>query len=131
MRHDRLKLSLLPDEYAVCKLEPEHDVPEWATRNAFWSVTRTQHELSIVCPEGHVPVNIKAERRWRILQVEGPLNFSMTGVLNGLTKPLAESKISVFVLSTYLTDYLLIHSRDIKSAIKILREQGHKIDDDI
>ena len=131
MRHCKLTLSLLPDEYAVCKLEPEHDIPEWAARNAFWSVTRTQHELSIVCSEGHVPVDIKAERGWRILEVEGPLNFSMTGVLNGLTKPLAESKISAFVLSTYLTDYLLIRSKDLESAIKILRAQGHEIDDDI
>jgi hypothetical protein len=131
MGHGKLILSLLPDVYAVCKLEPEHDVPEWATRNAFWSVTKTKHELSIVCSEGHVPVDIEAERGWRILQVEGPLNFSMTGVLNGLTKPLAESKISVFVLSTYLTDYLLIRNKDLESAIKILRAQGHKIDDDI
>ena len=127
MRHGKLTLSLLPDEYAVCKLEPEHDIPEWATFNAFWSVTRTQHELSIVCPEGHVPVDIEAERGCRILQVEGPLNFSMTGVLSDLTKPLTELKISVFVLSTYLTDYLLIRSKDLESAIKVLRAQGHKI----
>ena len=131
MGHGKLILSLLPGVYAVCKLEPEHDVPEWATRNAFWSVTKTKHELSIVCSEDLVPVDIEAELGWRILQVEGPLNFSMTGVLSGLTKPLSESKIGVFTLSTYLTDHLLIHSRNLKSAIKILREQGHEIDDDI
>lgn len=124
-----MTLSLLPGEYAVCKLEPEHEVPEWATRSAFWSVTKTQSELSIVCPEGHVPDDIKAEHGWRILGVEGPLDFSMTGVLDSLTKPLAESKISVFVLSTYLTDYLMISEKDLESAIIILRAQGHKIDD--
>jgi hypothetical protein len=129
MRHGKLTLSLLPGEYAVCKLEPEHDVPEWATRSAFWSVTKTQYELSIVCPEGHVPDDIKAERGWRILEVEGPLDFSMTGVLNCLTEPLAESKISVFVLSTYLTDYIMIREKDLESAIIVLRAQGHKIDD--
>jgi len=131
MRRGKLTLSLLPGEFAVCKLEPEHDVPEWATHSAFWSVTKTQDELSIVCPEAHVPDDIKAEREWRILQVEGPLNFSMTGVLNDLTKPLAESKISVFALSTYLTDYLLIHNKDLESAIIVLRAQGHKIDHEI
>ena len=131
MRHNKLTLSLLPDEYAVCKLEPEHNVPEWATRSAFWSVTKTQSELSIVCPEGHVPGDIKAERGWRVLQVEGPLDFSMTGVLNCLTEPLAESKISAFVLSTYLTDYLLVRGKDLKSSIMILRAQGHKIDGDV
>lgn len=130
MRHSKLTLSILPDRYAVCKLEPGHDIPEWATRNAFWSVTKTQHELSIVCCENNVPKDIEAEHRWRILEVEGPLDFSMTGVLNGLTHPLAESRISVFVLSTYLTDYLMICEKDLESAIIILRAQGHRIEND-
>jgi hypothetical protein len=121
----------MPDEYAVCKLEPEHDIPEWATRNGFWSVTKTRNELSIVCSEDRVPEDVNAESGWRILEVEGPLDFSMTGVLNSLTKPLADSRISVFVLSTYLTDYLLVHSKDLKPAIEVLQAQGHKIDHEI
>ncbi|MEJ2703082.1 MAG: ACT domain-containing protein [Sedimentisphaerales bacterium] len=130
MRHDGLTLSLLPGEFAVCRLEPERDIPEWATRDAFWSVTKTLHELSIVCCDGNVPEDIEAERGWRILEVESPLDFSMTGVLNSLTKPLAESRISVFVLSTYLTDYVMIRQKDFESAIIILRAQGHRIEDD-
>jgi len=131
MRHSHLTLSVLADRLAVCKFEPERDIPEWATRNTFWSVTKTQHELSIVCPEDNVPEGIEAECGWRILEVEGPLDFSVTGVLNALTKPLAESGISVFVLSTHLTDYLLIREKDLKSAIIALRAQGHRIDCDI
>ena len=100
-------------------------------RSAFWSVTKTQSELSIVCLEGHIPDDVKAERGWRILKVEGPLDFSMTGVLNCLTRPLAELKISVFTLSTYLTDYLMIHGKDLESAIILLRAQGHRIGDDV
>ena len=131
MGHDKLTLSLLPGEYAVCKLEPERDIPEWITYNTFWSVTKTQDEMSIVCPQNQVPKDVKAESEWRILEVEGPLDFSMTGVVNCLTKPLTDSKISVFILSTYLTDYLLIRSKDIKTAIEVLRAQGHKIDHEI
>jgi hypothetical protein len=131
MGHDKLTLSLLPDEYAVFKLEPGRDIPEWITHNAFWSVTKTQNELSIVCPQDQVPEDVKAESGWRILEVEGPLDFSMTGVLSYLTKPLADSQTSVFVLSTYLTDYLLIKSKDIKTVIEVLRAQGHKIDHEI
>lgn len=131
MGNDKLTLSLLTKEYAVCKLEPGHDIPEWVTNNAFWSVTKTRNELSIVCPEDQVPDNVKTESGWRILEVEGPLDLSMMGVLNSLTKPLADSKISVFVLSTYLTDYLLIRSKDLKPAIEVLQTQGHKIDHDI
>jgi hypothetical protein len=131
MGYDKLMLSLLTDEYAVCKFEPEHDIPEWVTNDAFWSVTKTRNELSIVCPGSQVPEDVKAESGWRILEVEGPLDFSMTGVLNRLTRPLADSKISVFVLSTYLTDYLLIHSEDLKPAIEVLQAQGHKISHEI
>ncbi|OHB80179.1 MAG: hypothetical protein A2Z25_02360 [Planctomycetes bacterium RBG_16_55_9] len=131
MQLDKLALSLLPGGFAVCKLEPEHDIPDWVTHSAFWSMTRTQQELSVVCSEDDVPKDIQAERGWRILEVEGPLDLSMTGVLNGLTGPLAEFGISIFVLSTYLTDYLLIRDKDLKPAIMTLRSQGHKINDEI
>jgi hypothetical protein len=131
MQLNKLTLSLLPGRFAICELKPEHDIPEWVSNNGFWSVTKTRHELSIVCREDNVPKDIEAERGWRILEVEGPLDFSMTGVLNGLTKPLAESRISIFVLSTYLTDYLMIRGKDLKSAIIALRARGHRIDCDI
>jgi hypothetical protein len=131
MVNDKLTLSLLTGEYAVCKLESGHDIPEWVTRDGFWSVTKTQNELSIVCSEDQVPEDVKAESGWRILEVEGPLDFSMTGVLDSLTRPLADSKISVFVLSTYLTDYLLIRSKDLKPAIEVLQAQGHKISHEV
>jgi hypothetical protein len=127
MRNSKLTLSLLPGGYSICKLEPERDIPQWAIRNGFWSVTKTPHELSIVCSEDNVPDDIKAERGWRILGVQGPLDFSMTGVLNSLTQPLAKSRISVFVLSTYRTDYLMIREKDLESAIITLRAQGHLI----
>lgn len=131
MGNNKFTLSVLTEEYAICKLDPGHDIPEWVKRNDFWSVTKTQNELSIVCLEDKVPEDVKAESGWRILEVEGPLDFSMTGVLNCLTKPLADLKISVSVVSTYLTDYLLIHSKDLKPAIEVLRAQDHKIDHEI
>ena len=131
MRLDKLTLSLLPGGFAICKLEPECDIPEWATRNAFWSVSKTQHELSIVCRDDNVPEDIEAERGWRMLEVQGPLNFSMTGVLDGLIRPLAESRISIFVVSTYRTDYLLVQDKDFKSAIITLRAQGYKMNCEI
>jgi hypothetical protein len=130
MQLNKLTLSLLSGRFAVCKLEPERDIPEWAIRNAFWSITKTPQELSIVCRDDNVPDDIETEHRWRILEVQGPLDFSMTGVLNGLTQPLAESRISVFVLSTYLTDYLMIREKDLESAIITLRAQGHRIEDE-
>jgi hypothetical protein len=122
-----LGLELLPENVAVCRLEPGSQVPDWATQGSFYSVTKTVDEISVVCLERVVPGDTRAERGWRMLRVEGQLDFSMTGVLARLTRPLAEAGISVFVLSTYDTDYLLIRGRDIASAVAALRTKGHRV----
>ena len=127
MADEPLSLQLLPETLAVCRLESNSPVPDWALCGSFCSVTRTADELSVVCPEGAVPKGGKAERGWRLLQVEGPLDFAMTGVLARLTKPLAEAGVSVFVLSTYNTDYLLVRDRDVASAVAALRADGHRV----
>jgi hypothetical protein len=122
-----LNLQLLPGSMAVCRLDPDRQVPEELMQVPFYSVTRTVDELSVVCPEQLVPADAKAERGWRILKVEGPLDFAMTGVLAGLTKPLAEANISVFALSTYDTDYLLVRDSDVAAAISVLHAEGHAV----
>jgi uncharacterized protein len=122
-----LGLQLLQETLAVCRLEPGRQVPDWAMQGSFCSVTKTPDEVSVVCPERAVPADAKAECGWRILKVEGPLDFSMTGVLACLTKPLAEANVSIFVLSTYDTDYLLVRDRDIASAVAVLRREGHRV----
>ena len=77
-------------------------------RGAFTSITRTPDELSIVCDEDAVPADIKAERGWRTLRIEGPIPFEMVGVAAALLSPLAEAGISIFLVSTFDTDYLLV-----------------------
>ena len=127
MRDKPLALRLLPDGLAVCRLEPDHPVPDAVMRAPFYSITGTTDELSIVCPESTAPPNAKVESGWRALKVEGPLDFALTGILAGLTKPLAEANISVFALSTSDTDYLLVRNKDIASAVAVLRAQGHGV----
>jgi hypothetical protein len=100
-------------------------LPETLAR--FWSITRTEEELSVVCPEAHVPPEVKRETGWRALKVEGPLDFSLTGILASLTAPLAEEKVSVFAVSTYDTDYLLVKGEQLEKAIRALREEGYEI----
>ena len=129
MPDESLSLHLLPGNLAVCRLAPDSPVPDWAMHGPFYSVTRTADEISVVCSEGAVPEGARAERGWRPLKVEGPLDFAMTGVLAGLTKPLAEAGISVFVVSTYDTDYLLVRNRDIASTVAALHAAGHNVAD--
>lgn len=116
-----LVLSVMPDTLAVVRLDPSSEIPNWGTSGpGFFSITKTQDELSIVCAEGNVPLGAKVEKGWSCLKVEGPLDFGMTGVLNSLTKPLAEAKISIFAISTYDTDYLMVKKENLQKAVQVL-----------
>jgi hypothetical protein len=123
----RLALTLLPDIFAVCKLDAGETVPPWATTGGFFSITRTAEELSVVCLQSLVPDGVRCERNWRCLQLAGPIPFSMVGVLASLVTPLAEAGISVFVVSTYDTDYLLVDQNDLERAMASLRAAGHTV----
>lgn len=127
MASNRFPLTLLPGRFAVCRLGPEDDVPAWADAPPLTSVTRTEDELSIVCPEDEVPAGVKAERGWRAFKLEGPVPFSTVGVVSGLTKPLAEAGLSVFVLSTFDTDYLLMKEDKVERARHILGRAGFAV----
>lgn len=117
-----LSLEVLPDKLAVCQLDKDRPIPIWLSKsNQFYSITRTCDELSIVCQESIVPDEVKAERGWRVFKVQGPLDFSLTGIMASLTKPLADEEIGVFALSTYDTDYLLVKEEDLQSAKDVLQ----------
>jgi hypothetical protein len=119
-------LSVLPGTFAVSRLPADSPVPAWALDQAFVSVTRTSDELSIVCAEEQVPMDITAERGWRALKVEGPLDFGLTGILAGLAAPLAAAGISIFAISTYDTDYLLVREERLEEAIDVLAGAGYR-----
>jgi hypothetical protein len=99
-------------------------VPAWADGTGFVSITRRQGELSIVCADERVPAEVRAERGWRALEVEGPIDFQAVGVLHGLTGPLARAGISVFAVATFDTDVLLVREETLGRATEALREAG-------
>ncbi len=116
-----LGLAILPQSLAICRLEKKLPIPGWALSSSqFLSITSTFQEISIVCDESVVPPDVKAVKGWRAFKVEGQLDLSMTGVISALTGPLAASGISVFSVSTYETDYLLVKSERFDEAAKIL-----------
>jgi len=127
MPQHRLHLMLLDGLFAVAKLSPDAAIPSWASSGPFLSITRTADELSIVCPEAVVPPGIQAERGWRCLRVAGKIDFSVVGVLASLVRPLTEVGISVFAVSTFDTDYLLV-KQDVWERVKeALNLAGHSI----
>ncbi|NLW62925.1 MAG: ACT domain-containing protein [Syntrophomonadaceae bacterium] len=122
------KLSIMKDTLAICRLDKDALLPQWALRSSFFSCTRTDSELSIVCSQEDMPANILCEKGWRCLRVEGPLDFSLTGILASLAAPLSAAGISIFAISTYDTDYLLVKEEQLGSAINTLRQYGHHIE---
>jgi uncharacterized protein len=123
----RLELSLLPGRFAISKLVPDAHLPAWATRGSFYSVTRTCDELSIIVEEARVPAGTQSQSGWRVLRVHGPFVLSEVGVLASLAAPLADARVSVFVVSTFDTDYLLVTEEQLTSAIVALDRAGHSI----
>ena len=115
-----MELILLPDSLAICRLSKDAKIPDWALAGSFYAVTRTEDELSIVCSDGHPPPGTKFDSGWRALKVQGPLALEEIGVLAGITAPLAEAGIPVFVISTFDTDYLLVKQQHLSRAVRLL-----------
>jgi hypothetical protein len=121
-----LTLSLLPHRYAIVRLAPDFTVPVWASVGEFFSITRTQDEISIVCAEKNIPVNERPPQLWHAMKVHGPFKFDEIGILAGLAVPLAVARIGIFVVSTFDTDYLLVQAKDVRNAIATLQSAGHR-----
>jgi uncharacterized protein len=123
----QLTIVVHTEIYAVCRLEPEAALPAWAEGARFLSITRTADELSIICEEGMLPEEVHAERQRRLMQIEGKLAFSLTGVLASVAAPLADAGISIFAVSTYDTDYLLVSEEDLQEVTNVLEAAGHAV----
>ena len=106
-------------------------VPDWVLACVeFVSVTRTSDELSVVCPAAAVPSGTKCDNGWRAFQVAGPLDFSLTGILLSVAEPLAAAGVSIFAVSTYDTDYVLVKADLLEKAMQSLSAAGHTVNAD-
>lgn len=122
-----LRLNLLPERFAICQLPADAALPGWAAGN-FFAIVRTPEELSVVCRDDAAPAEVRAERGWRALRVAGTLDFALTGILAAIAAPLAEAAISIFAISTYDTDYVLVREITLAQAVDALTAAGHLVD---
>lgn len=123
-----MRLILFPETLAIVRQEPRSELPAWALTSSFFSVSRTNEELSIVCDQALVSANARAERDWRMFRVAGALDFGLTGVIASIATPLARAKVSIFSISTFDTDYVLVKDRDLPAAMECLMIAGFEID---
>jgi uncharacterized protein len=122
-----MRLARFPERLAVVRLGPGADVPKWAESSSLFSVTATATETSIVCAGRNVPRKARQEGPFAAFEVAGPLDFALTGVLVELLTPLAEAGISVFTVSTFDTDWILVPFDRADDAEEEWRRRGHDV----
>jgi len=122
-----LSLEILSDELAICRLPVDSAVPNWAWTGELTSITCTDDELSLVCAADSVPADVRHTSDWRALKIRGPLDFSLVGILAGLAGVLAAAEISIFAISTYDTDFILVRGNQLESAVDALHAAGYEL----
>lgn len=123
-----IKILVLSGKYGVCRLDEPQQILEGIKKSEFYTITRTSDELSIVCCESCIPTGIKCEKDWRILKIAGPLDFALVGILSTISQILAQEGISIFAISTYDTDYILVKDQNLEKASAALRAKGYIVD---
>ncbi len=119
-----MKLSVLSGDYSVSQYAPTTLPPAEAFEGEFTTVSRTADELSVVAETRLSKGATKTEAGFKAIKVEGPLDFGLTGILARLATPLAEAKISIFAISTFDTDYVLVRAGDLARTKDVLEKVG-------
>jgi uncharacterized protein len=125
-------LDLLPEMYSVYRYPPDASIPFQSLDGAgLWALARTPEEVSLVCSheiEGRLhPQTEHVEAGWRALKVIGPLDFSQVGILASIAGPLAAAGVSIFTISTFDTDYILIKEDTLDKTLSVLEKAGHQV----
>ena len=121
----KLKLSVLEDLFTIHRFAPDNEIPKEVCKGQFYSISKTDEELSIVCSSTVVLNSERSETGWACLKVLGPLDFSLTGILAEVSEVLAKAEISIFAISTFDTDYILLKSGKLVAAKTVLQNAGY------
>ncbi len=120
-----LQLTILENGFTIHRLPPNQTVPNQVYKSPFYSISKTEDELSIVCTSTTQLNSEKSETSWSCIRIAGSLDFSLTGILAKISAILAEAEISIFAISTFNTDYILVKSERLSSAREALLAYGY------
>lgn len=123
---EMIRMKLLNGIYGVARLDSGMEIPDWA-KGEFTSITSTPDELSVTCSEEYIPEKVRCESGWRVLKVIGPLDFSLVGILSRISGIMAKEGISIFAISTFDTDYILVKDEKIEAAVNALKAEGFEV----
>lgn len=124
---NKLNLKLVAGTYGIAKLPPDADIPQWAIGTGFVSISIADDETTVVCLESRIPEGIRADRNWACIRTTGPFEFDAAGIVHSLITPLSTNEIGVFVVCTFDGEHLLVASKDMDRAIKLLKNAGHSL----
>lgn len=120
-----MRLKVFGQELSVCKVR---EVPAGVYATELYFVGKTDEGLSLVCETGAAPGDaIAREDGWRAFRIEGVLDFSLTGILAGISGALADAGIGIFAVSTYNTDYILVKAEALDAALDALASAGYAV----
>ena len=123
-----LVLSVLSETFTIHKLSPDVSIPEEILKCNYYSVSKTENEVSLVCSEVIEVQSLQSSKGWKCIKVAGPFDFNLTGILAGISDILAKRNISIFAISTFDTDYILVRTQDLTSARTTLKQAGYKLE---
>lgn len=121
------EISIVSGSYVIHRLNPKSAAPEIPPESSFLAYVRTPEELSIVCDAKIIIASDRRETGWSLMKVEGPLEFSLVGILSRLAAVLAKAGISMFAVSTFDTDYILVKEKRLAEALQALKNSGYRI----
>lgn len=120
-----MEIKRINSLFSVCKIT---DISKVNFEDEYWFLSKTDEELSLVCQTKYVPENnIACENGWRAFRIQGILDFSLIGILSKISTLLAESKIGIFAISTFNTDYILVRENQFELALEVLKKAGYSI----
>jgi uncharacterized protein len=121
----KLTLHLLPETFTINKLPQFAEIPSILSQGDMCFISRTDEELSIVCPDYMAPNNVQQELGWRCLRVEASLKLVEVGVLASIAQPLTDAAIPMFAICTFNTDYVFVLEENLVNAVQALQKAGH------
>ncbi len=119
-----MKLTLVDGLYSIARIPPSTAIPQWHLSSRFFSISKSEDEISIVCEDHLIPEEVKKDAGWILFKFKDKLDFQLTGILSSIAAPLAEHKISIFAVSTFDTDYILVERKAIERTMEILEKCG-------
>ena len=124
-----MRLQIIEGKFSVCKVENLRAV----NFNVPWLfVGKSDAEISVVCLTADVPhATLAREDGWRALRVAEQMDFALTGVLAGISTVLAQAGISIFAVSTFDTDYILVKAENLGLAQSALEAGGYTIENPV